>query len=372
MIRELSGGYAYEADAIDKDTWHGLLATFDDATFYQTWSFGAVHWGENRLSHLVLSHDGRVVGLVQLQVFRVPLLAAGVAFVKWGPLWQKRGEGRSLDHLRMLLRAMHEEYAVRRGYLVRVMGKEVAVRDDDIRNVYRGEGFALQPSGYQTMILDLSPDVEALRRQMVKGHRESLRFAERQDVRVEEGSADRLMDVAMRMYREMKQRKKFVEFSDMEEIARANRDLPEHLKLRLAVCYQGEDPVGALGWSTLGKYGQVLTASTGNSGLRLKSSFLLWWTMFTYFKTRGFIDCDLAGVNPERNPGGFFFKKGLIGAKAEAVDYLGMFEAAGNLRSIVLFRGAQVLRDRYRALRETIERLLNQVLPKRVLGPAGA
>jgi hypothetical protein len=261
----------------------------------------------------------------------------------------------------MVLRAIKNEYAARRGFLVRVMAKELAGRDDDLRAVYAAEGFVWRPSGFSTLHLDLSPAPDQLRRRMIKGHRESLRFAERQAVTVEEGTDGRLFEAALGLYRQMKVRKKFVDFTDMREIAEASRDLPDNLKVRLAVCYHEGEPVAAIGWAPLGDTGLPVTASTGDSALRLKSSFLLWWRMITSLKESGFAGVDLAGVHPDRNPGGFFFKKGLIGEGPQVLEYLGVFDISANRRSVILFRGADMLRTFYRnawaGIGRTIRRL---------------
>ena len=364
MVRELEKGYTYEADVVDKDTWHYLLASFDDATFPQTWSYGAAHWGEEALSHLILFYRGRVVGLAQLQTVAVPILKTGIAYVKWGPLWRHREEGRNLNHLRMLARALKREYAVQRCLLVRIEAKEVTGRDDDVRDVFVSEEFGWQPSGLRTMVMDLSPALEELRKRMNRGHRRSLQIAESQNVTIEEGTDDRFMDAALDIYHEMKARKKYVDFIDMEEIIRANRHLPEHLKTRVAICLNERKPIAALGWTPIGKTGQLVIASTRDEALRLKSSFLLWWRAITYFKTNGFDEIDLGGANPEKNPGSFFFKKGLIGDNAELVNYLGLFDAAANIRSVAVFKGADFVRSRYRAARESIERSLRAFRPE--------
>ena len=44
-MKTLAEGYTVKIDQISKDEWSELLPRFDDATIYQTWSYGAVRWG---------------------------------------------------------------------------------------------------------------------------------------------------------------------------------------------------------------------------------------------------------------------------------------------------------------------------------------
>ena len=59
----LESGYSVEIDRISRTDWHGLLLEFDDANFYQTWSYGEGARGPRGLSHLVLRQHGRAVAM---------------------------------------------------------------------------------------------------------------------------------------------------------------------------------------------------------------------------------------------------------------------------------------------------------------------
>ena len=54
--------YDVEVDGVDEQQWETLLKDFSDATIYQTWSYGAVRWGSENLSHLTLKCGDEVVG----------------------------------------------------------------------------------------------------------------------------------------------------------------------------------------------------------------------------------------------------------------------------------------------------------------------
>ena len=68
-----------------------MLDLFDDANIYQTAAYGEVRWGKKNLSRLVLKRDGEVVGIAQLRIIRPTPLKFGMAYLRWGPLWERRG-----------------------------------------------------------------------------------------------------------------------------------------------------------------------------------------------------------------------------------------------------------------------------------------
>ena len=50
--------YTAEIDNIEPAHWNRLLHEFDDATIFQTWTYGSARWGQNNLSHAVIKKDG--------------------------------------------------------------------------------------------------------------------------------------------------------------------------------------------------------------------------------------------------------------------------------------------------------------------------
>ena len=58
-----------------------LLNDFDDANIYQTWSYGAVRWGEKNLSHVILKKHNEVVAATQLRIVKISWLGVGIAYI---------------------------------------------------------------------------------------------------------------------------------------------------------------------------------------------------------------------------------------------------------------------------------------------------
>src|SRR5687767_14268314 len=113
--------YNVGVDNVTEPEWSELLARFDDASLYQTWAYGAVSWGERQLSHLILKRGQEVVAAAQLRVVQIPVLRRGVAYLRWGPLWRRRGATPDPRVLSSIAQAVVQEYAGRRGLLLRLV-----------------------------------------------------------------------------------------------------------------------------------------------------------------------------------------------------------------------------------------------------------
>lgn len=354
-MKELDPGYTVEVDSIDKNTWNDLLAQFDDSSFYQTWSYGAIHWGGKQLSHLVLKKDGGIVSLAQARVVGFPLFRIGIAYINWGPMWKIRKENVNTLHLRNMIRGLYAEYAIRRGYLLRILPKIIESKENSIiRSIFEEENYSWSPDPVETVIIDLSPSLEQLRQNLHRSWRRSLKDAEEHKLNFMEGSDDIVCAMLLEVAKEMKDRKGYFG-SDQEELIAVHRDLPDTLKLKISVCLLESEPIAALGWARVGSVGIPLVAGTGDKALKLRASFLLWWKMVKYYKESGFHSLDTAAVKLDRNPGGYFFKTGLAGKSFKEPDhFIGQFDACRNPLSQILFKRIYSLRDSYRDMRRNM------------------
>ena len=345
MMTDLGKGYTAEVDGIDKPSWHGLLREFDDATYYQTWSYGERFWGNGHLSHVILRREGRAVALAQLRVMRFPALRAGAAYLNWGPLWRWSAEAENTVHFRYMLRALFNEYVLRRNYVLRILPKIPAAPDNEkLKAIFLDEGYRYSPDSLRTFIVDLRPPLEEIRQNLHRSWKRSLKFSEEQGLEVVEAQEPGQFALVSALNKEMRDRKQFFG-GDISGALEVNSDLPAELRLKVLLCSHQGEPVAALGWSQFGKLCLPILSGTGHKALPYKASFLLFWRMVQYAKEHGADSCDMAGVHEKRNPGSYFFKKGLAGKDAEEVAYIGQFDAYRSRSAFLLFRTAMSARE---------------------------
>ena len=181
--------YGVEFDNVSRDEWTCLLQQFDDATIYQTWTYGAVRWGEKSLSHQVVKRSGEVIAIAQVAIKKVPFLGLGVAYIPWGPLWRKKGNAGDLENLQYAVKFLKDEYVKKRGLVLRIGPNIVAEQDDRIENLFQEEGFSLNSSArrYRTLLVDLTPQIEMLRKNLNQKWRNMLNQAEKKGLEIIEG-----------------------------------------------------------------------------------------------------------------------------------------------------------------------------------------
>lgn len=360
-MNPLDAGYSAEVDRIDKGSWHELMLGFDDASFFQTWSYGAVCWGETSLSHLLLKNDGKVVAGAQLRLARIPLIRAGVAYLTSGPMWRQKNEQTDRKHLQNMVRALYNEYVVRRRLFLQVLPRSFLTSEAYLCDIYREESFSRRPDKQQTVYVDLSPSLDEIKKNVRRKWRQTLNSAEKQPIEVVVGSHTDICSEATPIIEEMKARKRYIEYGDMTTKIAVHEDLPEALKLVFALCKFEGNAVAVVGWFPGGTVGLPLVAATGNKGLGISASYPLWWKMIEYYKNRSFVCCDLGGVSAERNRGGYVFKTGLAGDKCEIMNYIGQFEACEGIVSLAAFRTAYSFRSGFRTAKIRINNLLNKI-----------
>src|SRR5579871_133919 len=150
-----------EVDRATPVEWSRMLDLFDDANIYQTAAYGSVRWGERSLSRVVLKRDNEVMGMAQLRIIRPTPLRFGMAYLRWGPLWERRGQPVDSEIAFRLARAIENEYVEKRKLFVRILPNAFAgtPRADVFASVFAK--FTRENQGphdvYRTFVVDLSP-----------------------------------------------------------------------------------------------------------------------------------------------------------------------------------------------------------------------
>jgi lipid II:glycine glycyltransferase (peptidoglycan interpeptide bridge formation enzyme) len=139
----------------------------------------------------------------------------------------------------------------------------------------------------------------------------------------------------------MRKRKTFETTVDIHEFGRIQGDLAESHRLRILICEDKGEPVAGLVASAMGDTAIYLLGATSDKGLNSKGAYLLQWTLIKWLKDKGFKWYDLGGIDPERNPGVYHFKRGLSGAD---VSHLNPLVACNSLASSAIVRTSLAVR----------------------------
>lgn len=353
-VRKLALGYTIEVDAVNERDWYERLQEFEDANIYQTWAYAQVTWGLNNTSHLVVKKDGRAVALAQVRIARIPPCNIGIAYVLRGPVWRRKAMAPDEEALRQVLRALRNEYACKRGLLLRLAPLMFANESEHNSRTFCEESYELKQNSKLTILMNLSASIDELRCGLHRNWKRNLRTAEGHGLEVVEGESDDLLRGVIEIYREMVDRKRFLEPNDIEKFRQIQVLLPDSLKMKVTLCRSTESYCAGLIWSEIGETAIELFAATRAAALTNGAAYLLRWKLVECLKRNGFRIYNLNGINPERNPGSYRFKSGLAGKSGIETAYLGVFESQGSALSNYCVRVGQEILDRYRSMRARV------------------
>lgn len=344
--------WAVEIDCVDREGWSRVLEAFSDASIYQTWEYGAVRWGEQNLSRVIVRSKEKIISAAQVRIFKIPRTRQGMAYVFYGPMWRVQGQDRCIANFQLGLQALIDEYASKRGLFLRLRPWGFCERDGDMESTLVKEGFGTTRGIYserkRTILVDLRPPEEDMRKKLKKKWRQTLQHAEREDLQIVEGFEEGLFESFKPLFGETVELKKFKPGADVNEFAEIQKQLPQRHKMRTSICRMRGDDVSASVCSSFGEVVIGLLSATGEAGRKVQAYYLLQWDEILWAKRMGKTFYDLGGINPETNPGVYRFKAGIGG---EEVTLLGVFDFCKNrvlYHATISFERLLRLRNRMR------------------------
>jgi lipid II:glycine glycyltransferase (peptidoglycan interpeptide bridge formation enzyme) len=338
-----------EVDRTTPAEWSTMLELFDDANIYQTYAYGEVRWGGKNLSHLVLKADGEVFGIAQLRIVRPTPLKFGMAYLRWGPLCERRGKTLNPEVFAVMARALLDEYVRKRQLFLRVLPNAFAgsPRAEAIQCAF--SSFTREEltgeNAYRTFVLDLRPSLDELRSGLDKKWRNQLTRSEKNNLKVVAGEGTDEYRAFCQMYSQMRERKAFETTVDADEFGRIQEALPESQRMRILLCEDKGVPVAGLVASAIGNSAIYLLGATSDEGLNSKGAYLLHWTLIRWLKECGVESYDLGGIDPEANHGVYHFKRGFSGADVYQINPL---MESGSAISTVLVKAGLAMSTAFR------------------------
>jgi lipid II:glycine glycyltransferase (peptidoglycan interpeptide bridge formation enzyme) len=303
-----------EVDRATPTEWSKMLDLFDDANIYQTPAYGGVRWGEKNLSRLVLKRDGEVLGMAQIRIIRPTPLKFGMAYLRWGPLWERRGLPLDPEVPTRMARAIEDEYLDKRKLFLRILPNAFAGSSRATTMQAAFCRFTPEPfeagNTYRTFVLDLSPSLDELRKSLDPKWRNKLSGAEKNNLKVVAGNGREEYRTFSRVYSQMRKRKTFETTVDTDEFGDIQEALAESQRMRILICEDKGVPVAGLVATAMGDSAIYLLGATSDDGLSSKGAYLLQWTLIRWLKENGAKWYDLGGIDPEGNPGVFQVYRG--------------------------------------------------------------
>lgn len=317
------------------DKWDRLLTEFADPYCEQTHTYRALPFGEHRARRLVVELSGRIVAMALVLVFKVPVLNRGMAQVKFGPLWRRKGEADDPAHLRLAIAALVEQFAKREKLSLTI----IPPPDPRFASLFTEElmahGFSRQDvKGEEHYLVDLTPTAAELRASLSQTWRHKLKTAEKAGLTMREETTPETLAAFADLFRETEARKNY-----------ANPMWPSYLKMMqktlggpvtpsiVLVEHQGKAVAGAV-IAHIGETVYYLFGATNDAGVKLQAGYAMHWWIIGWLQEKNARWYDLGCT--VGNAGLHQFKKGLVGKRGTIADLPGEFTLVRDPASALL------------------------------------
>jgi len=351
-VVDLEHGFQAHMNVSDSGVWTEALSRFDDANIYHVWDYENVCHPNSQVGRIIVTRDALPVGMAQARIMSVPMVGRGIAFMRWGPLWKVRGEPVSQIHLTKCLKAVFNEFAVRRRLLVRIIPRLFAEDEAWALPIFEQQGFSRRSVAKprRTIIMNLKPSMEEIHANLPRVTRRATR-RRCTSQRVVEGEGDELFAAFEEIYSGMRKRKSFTTFTDFDAFRRLQARVSPREKMTVILCGADSEFYSGAIVSSLGNMALYLFGATDGRGLKNNGSYQVQWRAVELLKERGCEEYDLNGINPEENPSTYEYKSRLGGKDRREVQELGIFEACSDPFSQIVARVAMRGLDFWRDLK---------------------
>lgn len=329
-----------------RDSWDEALIRLSDHNPFQSYA-----WGQYRKSlgwepcyWAAFDDAGEVVAMMLGALRRYPL--------GFGLIW---GEGGPVGDLTVCGESFQEAIKKTTG-LNRVYCRFRCDKERTVFDALRLGGQGWTRSWFSitsnfSMMLDLSQGDEKLLAGMDKIWRQNLRRSNKETLTVRQW-LDPTVDEVLAVYQSMQSVKGLEEQQSREEIEEFLRHFRRNLVLYRCDDEQGE-LISLLGWIVSGDRAWTRLCATNEKGRQVFASYATFWGMATHCHRLGVQKCDLAGIDPINNHGGYRFKKA---TGATPIEYLGEWDWATSPALRWFGNWGISRRDRFRNAKKLVDK----------------
>jgi hypothetical protein len=308
--------------SLDRAPWQASASRFLDYNYRQMWDFGvACAERVGAVSeHVAVEQGGEIAGLADVRIKRIPALGTGIAYINGGPL-VRRDDGRDSDRLSLCLKTLTEEYANRRGMVLRVMAPiDGGSWNDGQKAVFSEAGFAPSDATkpYRTFLLNIDREPEEIRKSMAQKWRNGLNQSEKRGLTVRAGTDPALFREFCDLFSRFIERKQFSVDLTPPFYLGVQEQASESDRFQITLVDLDGAIVAGHVASLLGDTSVYLLGASSDEGLKAKATYLLQWQAIQTAREKGLKWYDLGGIDPEGNPGVYHFKSGLAGQDVTA------------------------------------------------------
>jgi hypothetical protein len=312
--------FQFSIELLDRDAWLQYTPEFADYNYRQAWDFGIA--SAKRVGALcehvaIKQTEQQIVALADVRIRKLPFIGGGIAYINGGPLVWKKAEQNAYQSAVCvnLVKTLVHEYVGRRKFALRIAPSIFCGETfgNDLITALISHGFVQSSVKKQTILIDLSQDEVAIRKNFHQKWRNCLNKSEKSRLTVRVGKDQEIFQEFIPLFKDLVAEKKFsvdldsVFYANVQKVA-ANQ---EKYVVILAE-YEGKPIAGHVA-SILGNTCVYLLGAANNVGREMNAAYLLQWKAIQLGKAAGCCWYDLGGIDPDGNKGVYNFKNRMGG-----------------------------------------------------------
>ncbi|OHB47481.1 MAG: hypothetical protein A2106_05265 [Planctomycetes bacterium GWF2_40_8] len=307
----------------NKSEWNDLLLRCKHVSILQTWEYGEAKQNVEGVIPIrnIITDGVKPIGIVQTLVRKIPLFR-GIARINRGPLILPEYHRSHLDPFLQILKLLHDHW-VKWERMVLLIAPNIQKNEIDCVKLQELGYDATNNNAWESILVDLSLDEVALRKNLHQKWRNLLNKAEKINLELEIANSVEGLSFLMSRYNQMMTEKNFSGPSEklIKEIKNVTLD-----ESSVQVMFAVKNSVRIGGVLVLGYIDtcHYLVGWNSTEGKIFQSNYFLLWQAMLIFKKMGYRWFDLGGINEKLTPGITHFKRGLGGNEYVLI---GEFEA---------------------------------------------
>jgi lipid II:glycine glycyltransferase (peptidoglycan interpeptide bridge formation enzyme) len=306
----------YIIKKIDKERWLQLVHEYKDYNYRQSWEFGkACARRVGAISEHVTIEDNSqgIIGLADVRIKKLPVVGSGIAYINGGPL-TLRNDTFDKNEFSKVIEALKSEYVLNRKFSLRIIPPYL---EDDIKahvsNILLTQGFKERRQERKTITIDLTQNLEDIRKKFHQKWRNCLNKAEKNNLIIRSGKDIAIFQKFIPLFQELILKKDFSVDLGIDLYANVQKISPDSEKFFITIAEVNGTPVAGHVASILGNTCVYLLGSANVIGRNLNAAYLLQWQAIANAKNAGCWWYDLGGIDPLENPGVYKFKQRMGG-----------------------------------------------------------
>ncbi len=303
--------YIIEWNILSSEQWSERLLRVKRLNLLQSYEYGIAmsKLDRQKVRRGIIYRDGKEIGIAQVLEAGILKNVIHAQLLDRAPLWFD-GYG-SIEDFKGFIDCFSKEFPKRLGRKLRFIPE---FEDSSLAcSVMNESGFIpATKEGYQTIWLDLRPDLEILRKNLNKKWRNMLNQAERKKLEIVWSEGGSNFAWLMTNYAKDKESKGY-KGASLKTVISLSGEFSRGQNMLMGTAILDSKPIAAI---LLFIHGGSATYQIGYSsdiGRKARAHHLLLWSALEQLKGRNINDFDLGGINDGTAEGVKIFKKGMGG-----------------------------------------------------------